>query len=685
MSDGRLSSYVTVYGLVKVVVLLGCCGIVFLSLLAPWYKISSGDTAYETTEYLQAYYVVTACTSSIGTCQQRYTMEAFRTSGEHAVMRAAYVVPWVLCLASVAFFLPSFCVRHFCVGSLLACLLLSVAVTCFAIMLPYATEATVEDCSSTDTGTICTTFWGSTDSTSWMPTAGWWLAIAGALLAGAAGFAELAHAIYSAKEQQRKTTSRSRTSSRSYDTFAPSNTSPPDRAPPRPPAEGLYDEGSGLEEGRHCAVDDVDDDDCLAIEFNPEDMEKARREKKQKDSFLKKALSPRATSTSMLEKKRYKRYLRYLELPANISGHECLLLCRDDGRALRQQHAAQLAHWCAKHGASSPFGLVCTRLLCAVAYPEELVPGVRQDVLATGAWKVLVELATKGVVKLHRTISEDSIEFQKELARGSGGKVFLATWRPPATLKCGGVLFLAQEPYQVAVKVCQEGGMPFTTREEFLFEAGIMSMLSHPNVLPCFGANEAEDQLFVVMPVAHHGSLLSLLTDFEGNPSPEIPMEQKLKWALEVAEAMEYLHKWNIVYRDLKACNILVDANKRCLLSDFGISRTVDRDKRMTLRQGTTAWMAPEMLTGTSDYGVYTQAVDVYSYGIFLFEVVAQCRPFVNVSMFSLPDRIVEGLRPDVPDNAVEPLRSLMQACWQPQAADRPSFKEIVATLKSAA
>lgn len=95
--------------------------------------------------------------------------------------------------------------------------------------------------------------------------------------------------------------------------------------------------------------------------------------------------------------------------------------------------------------------------------------------------------------------------------------------------------------------------------------------------------------------------------------------------------------------------------------------------------------MAPEMLTGTSDYGVYTQAVDVYSYGIFLFEVVAQCRPFVNVSMFSLPDRIVEGLRPDVPDNAVEPLRSLMQACWQPQAADRPSFKEIVATLKSAA
>ena len=89
--------------------------------------------------------------------------------------------------------------------------------------------------------------------------------------------------------------------------------------------------------------------------------------------------------------------------------------------------------------------------------------------------------------------------------------------------------------------------------------------------------------------------------------------------------------------------------------------------------------MAPEMLTGEGDY---SQAVDVYSYGILLYELVAQRRPFLDVSSFSLPDKVIEGLRPEVPSDATEPLRSLMESCWATDPRDRPSFKSIAATLK---
>lgn len=88
------------------------------------------------------------------------------------------------------------------------------------------------------------------------------------------------------------------------------------------------------------------------------------------------------------------------------------------------------------------------------------------------------------------------------------------------------------------------------------------------------------------------------------------------------------------------------------------------------------------MLTGDGDY---SQAVDVYSYGILLFELVAQKRPFVNISSFALPDAVIAGARPDVPTEAAEPLRGIMQQCWATDPQDRPSFKTIVATLKDAA
>lgn len=585
-------------------------------------------------------------------------------------VQMVYVFSWVLCILSLLFLAPACFMKHFCIGPLLSGTFLAVAVVSFVLMLPYATQASLEGCSSDDEDSLCTSFWGSTDDMSWHPVAGFWLAIATVIVLFGGGGADVLHALLTTRKRQVKEDDLESGNATTYNTFAPSNTAPPSRAPPLPPTELIATSRSSHEE-----------EDPYAVAFNPEDMENAIKEGNERQSLLQKALSPRANTVAVLEKKRLKRYLKYLRLPEDTSQDQWLAQCARDGRPLEEAQAKALVHWCGKHGAKNHLGIICAKLLCALAYPAEKMVGIREKILSNGAWRVLLNLATKGELRLHRFISKEHVCLEQELARGSGGKVFLASWTPQETMKCGGVVFLAEQEYTVAVKVCQEGGIPFTTKEEFLFEAGIMSMLSHRNVLPCYGANELDDELFVVMPLARYGSLLSMLTDFEGKPLETVPMKQKAQWALDIALAMEYLHKWDIVYRDLKACNILVDSEKRCLLSDFGISRTVDRRQRMTMRQGTTAWMAPEMLTGE---GNYTQAVDVYSFGILLYELVTQKRPFFEVDSFALPDRVLEGLRPDVPTEATEPIRSLMQECWATNPHERPSFKSIVATLQSA-
>jgi serine/threonine protein kinase len=168
---------------------------------------------------------------------------------------------------------------------------------------------------------------------------------------------------------------------------------------------------------------------------------------------------------------------------------------------------------------------------------------------------------------------------------------------------------------------------------------------------------------------------------------------QKLKMCLDVASGMDYLHKFNpqIIHRDLKSLNLLlrrpIDFSTdvpHVKVSDFGLARIKEHAEedwgKMTIAAGTCHWMAPEVVSGHR----YDERADVYSYAMILFEVLCREIPFEEVEPANVCSLVLRGARPDleaVPPDCPRPLVDLMTSCWAMEAAQRPSFGQILEIL----
>ncbi|XWS27600.1 hypothetical protein CRYUN_Cryun26dG0130600 [Craigia yunnanensis] len=161
---------------------------------------------------------------------------------------------------------------------------------------------------------------------------------------------------------------------------------------------------------------------------------------------------------------------------------------------------------------------------------------------------------------------------------------------------------------------------------------------------------------------------------------------KKLIIAMDAAFGMEYLHSKNIVHFDLKCDNLLVNltdpSRPICKVGDFGLSKI----KRNTLLsggvQGTLPWMAPELLNGSSNK--VSEKVDVFSFGIVLWEILTGEEPYANMHYGAIIGGIVSTtLRPTIPSFCDPEWRKLMEQCWAPNPAVRPSFTETASQLRT--
>ena len=192
---------------------------------------------------------------------------------------------------------------------------------------------------------------------------------------------------------------------------------------------------------------------------------------------------------------------------------------------------------------------------------------------------------------------------------------------------------------KVALKVLKPELAAVIGADRFLAEIKTTANLQHPNILPLFDSGEADAFLYYVMPYVEGESLRERL-----DREHQLPVQDAVRIATNVAEALDYAHAHGVIHRDIKPANILLQAGKP-VVSDFGIALAVDvlAGGRLTgtgLSVGTPSYMSPEQAMGEGHLGPTT---DIFSLGCVLHEMLAGEPPFTGSSAQAVLGKILMG------------------------------------------
>ncbi|KAK9051906.1 hypothetical protein SSX86_028534 [Deinandra increscens subsp. villosa] len=228
---------------------------------------------------------------------------------------------------------------------------------------------------------------------------------------------------------------------------------------------------------------------------------------------------------------------------------------------------------------------------------------------------------------------------------------------------------------EVAIKMLKAEHITTHMQQEFAQEVYIMRKIRHKNVVQFIGACTEPSSLCIVTEFMSGGSVYDYLHKQKG--TFKIPI--LLKVAIDISRGMNYLHQNNIIHRDLKAANLLMDENDVVKVADFGVARVKAQTGVMTAETGTYRWMAPEVI----EHKPYDLKADVFSFGIVLWELLTGKLPYEYLTPVQAAIGVVQkGLRPTIPKNTQPKLAELLVKCWQKDPSLRPNFSEIIDILK---
>ena len=273
---------------------------------------------------------------------------------------------------------------------------------------------------------------------------------------------------------------------------------------------------------------------------------------------------------------------------------------------------------------------------------------------------------TDAFARLQGALS-DRYRLERELGQGGMATVYLAEDR-----KLGRT---------VALKILKAEVASHLGGERFLREIEIVAKLTHPNILALYDCGEADGYLYFTMPYVEGQSLRDRL-----DRERQLPLEEALQIAREVADALAYAHGHGVIHRDVKPENILLVAG-HAVVADFGIAKAVAAAGSARLTEtgfavGTPAYMSPEQATGS---GQLDGRSDVYSLGCVLYEMLSGETPYTGPTPQAiLAKKLSEPLpRISVVREAVGPgVEAVLAKALARNSADRwPTAAEFVAAL----
>ena len=236
---------------------------------------------------------------------------------------------------------------------------------------------------------------------------------------------------------------------------------------------------------------------------------------------------------------------------------------------------------------------------------------------------------------------------------------------------------------KVALKVLPpELAFRAEVKSRFLREAQMSAQLSHPNIVPIFTVDETDGVVFFSMGLVVGETLAQCLAR-----APRPPVATVRAMLREVADALAYAHARNVVHRDVKPDNILVDgATGHVMVSDFGIARAAEGESRLTVTGvavGTPAYMSPEQAMG--DREVDGRA-DIYALGVVGYQMLAgelphqaANTPSMLMKHISERPRPLGEVRPDLPANLIHAIERAMAKGRDDRWPDASAFRDALA------
>ncbi|KAL6118592.1 tnk1 [Pungitius sinensis] len=268
-------------------------------------------------------------------------------------------------------------------------------------------------------------------------------------------------------------------------------------------------------------------------------------------------------------------------------------------------------------------------------------------------------------------IQDSELIMGEKLGSGSFGVVKRAEWHAPT----GRVL-------PVAVKSLRSSmSRQADTLTDFLQEVTTMQSLDHPNIIRLYGVVLTQP-LKMVTELALSGSLYDILRSRQY----DYPLMRLWFFASQIAAGMDYLETRRFIHRDLAARNVLLASRETVKIGDFGLMRGLSQETDHYVmsanRRIPFAWCAPESLR----VGTFSHSSDVWMFGVTLWEMFTYCEePWFGLSGRQILWRVErEGERLEKPPDCPKELYGVMRKCWACNAADRPSFLQLIKMVAEA-
>ncbi|KAI9831362.1 MAG: ATP binding [Thelocarpon superellum] len=306
---------------------------------------------------------------------------------------------------------------------------------------------------------------------------------------------------------------------------------------------------------------------------------------------------------------------------------------------------------------------------------------------------VATNLNPSPATEITKALAEDGEEQDEELTRFLAGESWENTkWMKGALIGQGsfGSVYLALHAITGELMAVKQVEMPSDTgsqvdnKKKSMVEAlkreiGLLKELQHPNIVQYLGSSSDDDHLNIFLEYVPGGSVAAMLNQYGPLREPLIR-----NFVRQTLTGLAYLHGREIIHRDIKGANVLVDNKGGIKISDFGISKRVEASSLLNSGaagrnrpslQGSVFWMAPEVVKQTS----YTRKADIWSLGCLVVEMFTGTHPYPDSSQLQAIFKIGNSkASPNMPEQASHEAKTFLERTFELDHNKRPSADELL-------